>query len=474
MDYLYLDIQNVKVNLMFTKETFIKRRHELKNSLSSGILLFLGNEESPMNYADNTFHFRQDSTFLYFFGMDYAGLAAIIDLDEGVEFLFGNDLTVEDIVWMGTQPSLLHRADAFGITKIKPYSELAEYIKLATQKGRSIHYLPPYRPENKIKLFNLLGILPEEQKAKSSIEMVKAVVNLRNHKSAEEIAEIEKAVNISVDMHVAAISMAKPGMKESELAAAVTKVALAAGGQLSFPVIMTINGQTLHNHYHGNILKKGDLVLCDCGAETDLHYAGDLSSTFPVDRHFTSRQKEIYQLSLLAHEDALSTLSPGVPFREAHLAACRTIINGLKDLQMMKGDTEEALAAGAHALFFPCGTGHMMGLDVHDMEDLGEVFVGYAGQPKSTQFGMKSLRLARPMEVGFVATIEPGIYFIPELLEMWRKSGINSSFINYDKVAEYSTFSGVRNEEDIVITKDGYRILGKKKPKTIEEIESLR
>jgi Xaa-Pro aminopeptidase len=474
MDYLYLNDQIVKVNLMFTKETFIKRRQDLKNSLSSGILLFLGNEESPMNYADNTFHFRQDSTFLYFFGMDYAGLAAIIDLDEGQEFLFGNDLTVEDIVWMGTQPSLLQRADAFGINYIKPYSELAEYLKVATQKGRTIHYLPPYRPENKIKLFNLLNIHPEQQKSKSSTDLVKAVVNLRNHKSAEEIDEIEKAVNISVDMHVAAIMMAKPGMKESELAAEVTKVALAAGGQLSFPVIMTINGQTLHNHYHGNILKKGDMVLCDCGAETDLHYAGDLSSTFPVDRKFSSRQKEIYELSLLAHENALRTLAPGVPFREAHYAACRTLINGLKDLHMMKGDTEEALIAGAHALFFPCGTGHMMGLDVHDMEDLGEVYVGYDGQPKSTQFGLKSLRLARPMEEGFVVTIEPGIYFIPELLDMWKKGGINSSFINYDKVAEYSTFSGVRNEEDILITKDGYRILGKRKPKTIDEIESLR
>lgn len=459
---------------MFTPETYINRRLALRTTLKSGILLFLGNEESPMNYFDNTFHFRQDSTFLYFFGMDFAGLAGIIDLDEDKEILFGNDLTVEDIVWMGTQPTLAERGQAYGIQHIMPYSRLNEYLQSAVKKGRQIHFLPPYRPDNKIKLMDMLGINPAEAKSKSSVEFVKAVVNLRNHKSAEEIAEIERAVDISVDMHVTAMKMARAGMRESELAAAVTQVALAAGGQLSFPVIMTVNGQTLHNHYHGNILKPGDMVLCDCGAETALHYAGDLSSTIPVDRKFTTRQKEIYDICLASHEAALAKLSPGVPFREVHYEACRTIINGLKDINLMKGNTEEAIAAGAHALFFPCGTGHMMGLDVHDMEDLGEVYVGYDGQPKSTQFGLKSLRLARPMEEGFVVTIEPGIYFIPELTAQWKKNGINAEFLNFQNIEAYSTFSGTRNEEDIVITKDGYRVLGKRKPKTIDEVESLR
>jgi Xaa-Pro aminopeptidase len=459
---------------MITKETYILRRDQLKKSLKSGILLFPGNEESPMNYADNAFHFRQDSTFLYYFGMDFAGLAAVIDLDENREILFGNDLTVEDVVWMGTQPTLLDRAGAYGLTEIRPYGQLAGYLAEAARKGRKIHFLPPYRPENKIKLFEMLSIEPGRLARESSVDLIRAVVDMRNHKSADEIAEIEQAVNVSVDMHVTAMKMARPGMKEAELAAAVTEVALASGGQLSFPVIMTINGQTLHNHYYGNTLKKGDMVLCDCGAENGLHYAGDLSSTFPVDKTFTPRQREIYQLSLDSHEAALSTLAIGVPFREVHFAACRTIINGLKDLGMMKGDTEEALAAGAHAMFFPCGTGHMMGLDVHDMEDLGEVYVGYDGQPKSTQFGLKSLRLGRPMEEGFVATIEPGIYFIPELVDQWKKSGTNAAFINFDKVEPYLDFSGVRNEEDIVMTADGYRVLGKRKPKTIEEVESLR
>ncbi|MDD4644831.1 MAG: aminopeptidase P family protein [Bacteroidales bacterium] len=459
---------------MFTKETYLNRRAALKKSFKSGILLFLGNDESPMNYTDNTYHFRQDSSFLYFFGMDYAGLAGIIDLDEDKEILFGNDLTIDDIVWMGTQPTLPERGANYGITRVQPMSQLHDYLQTAISKGRQVHFLPPYRPENKIKLMDLLGVNPSESSTMASVEFVRAVVNLRNHKTDEELIEIERGVNLSVDMHVTAIKMARPGMKESELAAAVTQVALAAGGQISFPVTMTINGQTLHNHYHGNILKSGDMVLCDCGAETGLHYCGDLSSTFPVDKTFTSRQKEIYQISLRAHEAALAALSPGVPFREVHFAACRAIVNGLKEINLMKGDTEEALASGAHAMFFPCGTGHMMGLDVHDMEDLGEVYVGYDGQPKSQQFGLKSLRLARPMEEGFVSTIEPGIYFIPELIAMWKKKGTNSAFINFGNVEGYTTFSGIRNEENIVITKDGYRVLGKRKPKTIEEVESLR
>ena len=459
---------------MFTDQSYITRRNALTSKLNKGILLFLGNDESPMNYADNTFHFRQDSTFLYFWGMDFPHLAAVIDLDEGKEILFGNDLTVEDIVWMGTQPTLLQRGASFGIKVVRPLSDLPGYLNSAKSSGRPIHFLPPYRPENKIKLMNWLGFHPDKVAQASSIPLVKAVVDLRNHKSKEEIAEIEKAVDISVDMHVAAIRMARTGMKESELAAAVQQVAVAAGGQLSFPIIMTVNGQTLHNHYHGNTLKPGDLVMCDCGAETALHYAGDLSSTFPVDATFTTRQKEIYQITLDAHDAALATLAPGVPFREAHLTACRTIAQGLKDLGMMRGNVEEAVAAGAHAMFFPCGTGHMMGLDVHDMEDLGEVYVGYDGQPKSTLFGLKSLRLARPMEPGFVATIEPGIYFIPELIDMWRAEGRFTQFINFEAVEKYKDFSGIRNEEDIVITNDGYRVLGKRKPKTIQEVEKLR
>jgi len=459
---------------MFLSSTYTNRRKALKESVKSGVLLFLGNEESPMNYLDNTFHFRQDSSFLYFFGLNYAGMAAIIDLDEDKEIVFGNDLTVEDIVWMGTQPTLLERGQAFGINDVRPMSQLSEYLKQSQQSGREIHYLPPYRSENIIKLYHLLNIEPSRSKELSSLEFVMGVVNLRNHKSDEEIIEIEKAVDISVDMHIAAMKLARAGMKESELAAAAQQVAVAAGGQISFPIIMTINGQTLHNHYHGNTLKSGDMVLCDCGAETSLNYAGDLSSTFPVDHHFTPVQKQIYEVTLRAHEAALAKLAPGVPFRDVHLTACRETVVGLSELGIMKGDPDEAVQAGAHAMFFPCGTGHMMGMDVHDMEDLGEVYVGYDGEPKSTVFGLKSLRLARPLEPGFVATIEPGVYFIPELIDMWKSENKCSDFINFGEVEKFKTFSGIRNEEDVLITENGYRVLGKRKPKTIEEVEALR
>ncbi len=459
---------------MFSAKTYVDRRQTLKKTMKSGLLLLLGNEESPMNYFDNTYHFRQDSTFLYFFGLDFPGLAAIIDVDENREIVFGNDLTVEDIVWMGTQPTLQERGTAFGITEVQARNALANYLNQARLSGRQIHFLPPYRPDNRIKLYDLLGIDPRTAQQEASTEFILAVVNQRNYKSTEEVTEIEKAVDISVDMHVAAMKFARAGMKESELAAAAQQVAVAAGGQISFPIIMTINGQTLHNHYHGNTLQPGQLVLCDCGAETNLHYSGDLSSTFPVDSKFTDIQKSIYEITLRSHEAALKLLAPGVPFKEVHLTACKEIVVGLSEMGIMKGNPDEAVAAGAHAMFFPCGTGHMMGMDVHDMEDLGEVYVGYDGAPKSTLFGLKSLRLARKLEPGFVATIEPGIYFIPELIDMWHAEKKHTAFINYTEVEKFKQFSGIRNEEDVLITQDGYRVLGKKKPKTIEEVEGLR
>lgn len=459
---------------MFPSGTYINRRQRIKKSVQSGILLFLGNEESPMNYFDNTYHFRQDSTFLYFFGLNYAGLAAIIDLDEDKEIVFGNDLTVEDIVWMGTQPTLLERGMAYGIQEVQPANNLAEYLEKARKKGRKIHFLPPYRSENILKLYHLLKVEPSQCKTLASTEFILGVVNQRNYKSAEEVAEIEKAVDISVDMHVMAMKLARAGMKESELAAAAQQVAVAAGGQISFPIIMTINGQTLHNHYHGNTLKSGQMVLCDCGAETALNYSGDLSSTFPVDQKFTSLQKQVYLVTLRAHEAAMAKLAPGTPFKAVHHAACKETVIGLSELGLMKGDPEEAVVAGAHALFFPCGTGHMMGMDVHDMEDLGEVFVGYDGEPKSTLFGLKSLRLGRPLEPGFVVTIEPGVYFIPELIDQWNAANKFTNFINYQEVIKYKSFSGIRNEEDVLITETGYRILGKRKPMTIEEVEAVR
>ncbi len=458
---------------MFETATYTGRRKSLHSQIDSGLLLFLGNDESPMNYTDNPFHYRQDSTFLYFFGLNFAGLVGVIDIDAGKDILFGNDLTVEDIVWMGTQPSLTERCQKVGIQYVKPLEELKAYLTKAEQKGRMVHFLPPYRAEHTMKLNELLGTISSEAEESASIEFITAVVEQRNTKSEEEIKEIERAVDITADMHITAIKMARPGITEARIAAAVHEVALAAWGDLAFPIIATIHGETLHNHYHGNVLKSGDMFLLDAGAETAMGYGGDLSSTMPVDSRFTDRQREIYQISLNAHEAAIARLNPGIPFRDVHFSACRTLVEGLKDSGFMHGDMDEAVAAGAHALFFPCGTGHMMGLDIHDMENLGEKYVGYAGKEKSTQFGLKSLRLARELEPGFVFTIEPGIYFIPELIDMWKAEGRHTEFIDYNKVESYKDFGGLRNEENFVITENGCRLLGKSIPKTIEDVEAM-
>ena len=456
---------------MFKADTYNQRRNLLRKSVGSGIILILGNDESPMNYADNTYHFRQDSTFLYFFGLSFAGLTGVMDCDSGEDTVFGNDLTVEDFVWMGPQPSIADRSASVGVKHTAPLDRLAVLLDNARRQGRRIHFLPPYRPENKIKLFELLGVLPAEARTEASNELIISVIDQRNHKSGEEIAEIDKAVSISVDMHRTAMRMVKPGVRESEIAAAVQAVAVSSGGQIAFPVIATINGQTLHNHYHGNTLVSGRMFLLDIGAETEMGYAGDLSSTMPIDPHFTARQRDLYNISLESHNRAVEMLKPGIPFKEIYLEASRVIVRGMKELNIMKGNVDSAVEAGAHALFFPCGLGHMMGLDVHDMEDLGEVYVGWAGNPKPTMFGIKSLRLGRPLEPGFVLTIEPGIYFIPELIDQWKAKRHNADFINYDKVEEYRSFGGIRNEENYLITEKGYRLLGKAKPKTINEVE---
>lgn len=459
---------------MFQTEVYIQRRKILCEKIGSGLILFWGNDESPINYADNTYFFRQHSTFLYYFGIDIPSLAAIIDVDNQRQIIFGDDFTIDDIVWRGPQPTIAERAKLCGIEEIQPLVKLYTILREAQASRKMIHFLPPYRYENKIKLLRFLNIRPDEVNVISSSDLVKAVISQREIKSAEEIAEIEKGVDLSVDMHLAAIKMARPGMTEAQIAARVYEIALAQDCQIAFPIIATINGQTLHNHLHHNILKEGDLFLLDAGAESQKHYAGDLSSTFPVSKTFTDIQKVIYRASLKAHEAAINSIAPGVRFMEVHLAACRSIACSMKELGLMKGDIDEAVAEGAHALFFPCGTGHAMGLDVHDMEDLGEVWVGYDGEQKSTQFGLKSLRFAKELRPGHVFTIEPGIYFIPELIDLWRSEGKFDHFFNWNEIEKFRNFGGIRNEENFLVTETGYQKLGKDKPKTIEEIEGLR
>ncbi|MBL3656933.1 aminopeptidase P family protein [Fulvivirga sediminis] len=449
----------------FSKDTYSKRRDILKKNVESGIIVLMGNQESSVNFKDNWYPFRQDSTFLYYIGIDIPDVMAIIDVDSGEEVLFGDDLSIDHIVWTGPQPTVQELASEVGISKSLPLSKVEEYIKSAS--GRNVHILPPYRPENTVKLQSWLG------KVAPSEELIRAVVKQRSIKSKEEVAEIDKAVTISAQMHLEIIKNARPGMKEHELVGMVQGTAVGAGGTLAYPAIITVNGQILHNHYYGNTLKEGDMVLCDTGAEASSHYAGDLTRTFPVSKQFTSEQRDLYQIVLDSQNAAIDMLKPGVKFKDVHLTACAKLVDGLKTIGLMKGDTAEAVDAGAHAMFFQCGLGHLMGLDVHDMEDLGEQFVGY-DEPKSTQFGLKSLRLGKELEAGNIVTVEPGIYIIPELIDLWGKEKKFDQFINYDKLNDFRDFGGIRIEDDFVIDEEGHTLLGEPLAKEIKDIEAIR
>jgi Xaa-Pro aminopeptidase len=460
---------------MFEKGVYVSRRERLKQEIGKGLLLFLGNEDSSMNYKDNLYPFRQDSNFLYFFGLDRPGLAAVIDIDNNREVVYGNDLTLDDIVWTGPQPSLAEQAAPAGIGEVKPSAALAAELVAARGAGRTIHFLPPYRPENVLKLSAWLSVAPGALKSHASVPLIKAVVGQRSIKTEAEVVQIEESVNITVAMHAAAIRGARGGISEAQLAGVLHGIAISAGGNLSFPTILTVNGQVLHNHYGPTIMEEGQIAICDAGAENRLHYAGDMTRTFPVGKRFTKLQREMYDIVLAAQEAAVAALKPGVLFRDVHALAAEVLVDGLKAAGVMKGDPREAVAAGAHTMVFQCGLGHMMGLDVHDMEDLGEEYVGYTDDlKKSKDFGWKSLRLARALEPGFVVTLEPGLYFIPELMDRWGAEKKYADFINYDKLEKLRGFGGIRIEEDLLITEKGSRLLGKPLAKTAAEVEEMR
>jgi len=409
---------------MFKKEVYQTRRQRLAQNIDSGILLFIANEITPMNFTDNEYHFRQDSTFMYYFDLcDRPGIAAVIDIDENKDIVFADEDPFENVVWSGPTISMKEQVEMVGIEHLLPRKSIYDYIKKALAQKRKIHFLPPYKYEHNILIQELLHIPFDKQQDEVSIDFIKGVVNMRNYKSDEEIVEIEKAVNISYKMHTAAMKIVQPGQYEYEVMAEINKTAYENNCQLSFPTICTTHGETLHNHIYSHKLEKGRMMLVDAGAELPNGYAGDISSTFPIYGKFSDRQKTIYDIVAASHKTAVDALKP-------------------------------------HALFFQCGLGHMMGLDVHDMESLGEVWVGYDGEPKSTQFGMRSLRLGRKLEPGFVLTIEPGIYLIPELIDMWKNKNKFNEFINYSEVEKWKYFGGIRNEEDYLITKEGKRRLG--------------
>jgi len=456
---------------MFQKEVYINRRKKLCDKVKSGLILIMGNADVPMNYTDNTYSFRQDSSFLYLFGLDYQQLAGVIDVDNGNEYIFGNDVDMDDIIWMGPQVSLQEKASEVGVSRTAPFNQLFTVIGDALAKGRTVHFLPQYRAENKIVMAELLKIPVAKLQESASLELIKAVISLRSVKEACEIEEIEKACAVGYEMHVTAMKMAQEGVWEQRIAGTIEGISVAGGGMPSFPVILSQNGETLHNHDHSKILQKGRLMLVDAGAETALHYASDFTRISPVGGEFTQKQREIYEIVLAANNRTAELAAPGVTYLSVHLAASEVIASGLKELGLMKGDVKEAVRNGAHALFFPHGIGHMLGLDVHDMENLGQDYVGYDNEIRPVdQFGTAYLRIGRRLQPGFVITDEPGIYFIPALIDQWKANKTNADFINFDKLQEYRDFGGIRLEDNLLVTETGARILGKRVPITPDEV----
>jgi Xaa-Pro aminopeptidase len=459
---------------MFKSDVYIKRRENLHKKMKTGLALFIGNNEAPFNYPSNTYHFRQDSDFLYFFGLDLPGFIGLMDFDSGKDKIFGNDVDIDDIIWMGPQPTVKELALKSGVNYTSPLAILEDVIKEALSKKRKIHFLPPYRGESKMMLGSLLRENPCQMKTLTSVDLIKAVISMRSVKEKVEINEIEKAVDIAYDMHVTVMKMCKPGIKEQDIFGTIEGIALSKGAGTAFPIILSVNGQTLHNHAHGNVLRKGRMVVTDAGAETNLHYASDITRTTPVGGKFSTQQKEIYEIVYKANTESIKAMRPGMSNRDLHFMACRIIVAETKALGLIKGDIDEAVASGVHTLFMPHGIGHLLGLDVHDMEGLGENYIGYNEKVKrSDQFGTAYLRFALPYKPGHVLTVEPGCYFIPELIEKWKGQGKFKEFINYTKIEKFMSIGGIRIEDNVLITEKGHKVLGKPIPKAIKEVESV-
>jgi len=461
---------------MFSPSTYTHRRRALLDAEAptEGLVLLLGNEESAMNYRANPYPFRQDSTFLYYFGINEPGLDGVIDLDAGTSHLYGDDPSLDDVIWMGERPSVREYAQRVGVSGVSSRSDLRDDLTAALTSDRPIHFLPPYRSNHYRRLQNLLGISPDRAKAYASNALLQAVVWQRSRKSDEEVDQLETALDTTARMHEHSMRAAAPGVREREIAGQLSGIAEAHGRGLSFRPTCSIHGEVLHNHSYSNQLGEGDLLLVDAGAASPLHYAGDITRVTPVSGEFTSRQRDLYEAVLDAQTTAIEAIEPDVPFRDIHLRACRVLTEHLMDIGLMHGPVEDAVNAGAHALFFPHGLGHVLGLDTHEMENLGEDVVGYApDQSRSEQFGLHTLRLARPLEAGFVVTVEPGCYFIPELIRRWREQKRHADFISYDTVSDFEDFGGIRIEDDVLVTKDGSQVLGPGIPKTADAVEKV-
>ena len=451
---------------MFSKQTYLSRRNELKRLVGSGVIILFGNNESPCNYPSNAYSpFRQDSSFLYYFGLAQPGLVGVIDVDNDSELLFGDDIDIEDIVWYGSVDSVSQMAASVGVAQTAPMSALSQLCSQARAAGRTLHFLPPYRHDTMLTITDLLGIHHSRQRDEASLTLIRAVVKMRSSKTAEEVAELEKAAAIGYQMHTTAMRLARPGVTEKYVGGQVDGIARSLGAQVSFATIFSQHGEIMHGNPSMALLEEGRLALCDAGAETMSHYCSDNTRTFPVGGRFTERQLDIYRIVEECHDYVLTVARPGVCYRDVHFGVCRLMTERLKELGLMRGNTDDAVSAGAHAMFLPHGLGHMMGMDVHDMEGLGQVYVGFDDEvrPNLEQFGTNALRMGRRLEEGFVVTDEPGIYFIPALIDDWKASGHCKDFLNFDLLETYKDFGGIRIEDDVLITADGCRFIGEKR-----------
>ncbi len=461
--------------MLFSKSTYVERRNELKKLVGSGLIVLFGNNDSPANYPSNTYKFRQDSSFLYYFGLHRNGLVGVIDVDNDREYLVGDEIDIEDIVWYGSVTSVAEMAEMTGVARTAAMRELPAIVESAKAQGEEVHFLPPYRFDNQIQIMDLLGIHPSQQKAAASLKLIAAVVKMRTTKTEEEIAELERAAEIGYEMHTTAMRLCRPGITEQYIGGMVDGIANAYGCMVSFQTIATQHGEVMHGNPSPAKLEAGRLMLVDAGAETNENYCSDNTRTTPVSGVFTQKQKDIYNIVVECHDHVLEVAKPGVKWWDVHFAVCRIITERLQQLGLMKGDVEESLKAGAHAMFLPHGLGHSMGMDVHDMEGLGQVYVGFDDEVRpSTQFGTNALRFGRRLQKGFVITDEPGIYFIPALIDDWKKNGTNAQFLNFDKIDEYRDFGGIRIEDDVLITDEGCRFIGSKRiPYHVEDVEEF-
>ena len=448
--------------MLFDKSVYSQRRAQLREKIGSGLIILLGNNNAPCNYPANAYTFRQDSTFLYFTGQDRESLAAVIDCDSGQEWLLGDDIDIEDIIWTGFVPSVASLAADCGISGSAPYSKLSEMVAKARSQGREVHFLPPYRHDHMILLAGMLGMEPLQTRVAASVQLIKAVVDMRSVKSSAEVAEIERAMAIGYRMHCAAIKACRPGVTEKSIEGIMEGIAMGQGAKVSFNSIVSMHGEIFHGSPSLKPLEAGRLLLVDAGAETVNNYCSDNTRTMPISGRFTSMQRDIYSIVEACHDLVIERARPGMKWLDMHLDVCRLMTDRLKELGLMKGNTDDAVAAGAHAMFLQHGLGHMMGMDVHDMEGLGQIYVGFDDEVRpSTQFGTNCLRCGRRLQPGFVMTDEPGIYFIPALIDKWRADHMHTDFLNYDKIEQYRDFGGIRIEDDILITNTGCRVLGK-------------